>query len=168
MKFNCRIFPLSCLILLWYQFFSTFDVHLQLPLHDLTLEAAWPELFIDHKGRYWDVPESISLDLSSLVSKSGLRYRLGIHKNSGHPQALNATDGEAPLSLMPGLCAKAAFSYEKSREFWREKEKPEDVTVETDKGVFWRPSYDVRLREPYSAISGIIGIFCPKMFLFFG
>ncbi|KAE8038522.1 hypothetical protein FH972_011023 [Carpinus fangiana] len=136
----------------------------KLPLHDLTLEAAWPELFIDHKGRYWDVPESISLDLSSLLSESGLRYRVGLHKNSGHPKALNATDDEAPLSLMPGLCAKAAFSYEKSRDFWREKEKEEDVIVETDKGSFWRPSYDVRLKEPHSAISGIIGGACAAWF----
>ena len=88
---------------------------LQLPYHDITLEAAWPELFIDHKGQYWDVPESISLDLSSLVSEQGLRYRVGVHKNSGHPQAVNAVNDEAPTSLMPGLCAKAAFSSAKRR-----------------------------------------------------
>ncbi|GMY22953.1 protein TRIGALACTOSYLDIACYLGLYCEROL 4, chloroplastic [Fagus crenata] len=136
----------------------------KLPNHDITLEAAWPELFIDHKGQYWDVPESISLDLSSLVSESGLRYRFGLHKNSGHPQALNANNGEAPLALMPGLCAKAAFSYEKSQDFWRQKQKLEDIKVKTDKGWFWRPSYDVRLREPHSAISGIIGGTCAAWF----
>lgn len=136
----------------------------KLPNHDITLEAAWPELFIDHKGQYWDVPESISLDLSSLVSKSGLRYRFGLHKNSGHPQALNANNGEAPLALLPGLCAKAAFSYEKGQDFWRQKEKEEDVMVKTDRGLFWRPSYDVRLNEPHSAISGIIGGTCAAWF----
>ena len=87
---------------------------MQLPYHDITLEAAWPELFVDHKGKYWDVPESISLDMSSLVSESGLRYRIGVHKNDGHPQAVNSIDDEAPTSLMPGFYAKAAFSYEKS------------------------------------------------------
>ncbi|KAL4600247.1 hypothetical protein ACB092_11G184800 [Castanea dentata] len=136
----------------------------KLPNHDITLEAAWPELFIDHKGQYWDVPESISLDLSSLVSKSGLRYRFGLHKNSGHPQALDANNGEAPLALLPGLCAKAAFSYEKGRDFWRQKEKEEDVMVKTDRGLFWRPSYDERLKEPHSAISGIIGGTCAAWF----
>ena len=135
---------------------------MQLRNHDITLEAAWPELFIDHKGQYWDVPESISLDLSSLVSESGLRYRFGLHKNSGHPQALNANNVEAPLALLPGLCAKAAFSYEKGQDFWRQKEKEEDVMVKTDRGLFWRPSYDVRLNEPHSAISGIIGNFLLK------
>ncbi|KAL6124588.1 hypothetical protein ACLB2K_077100 [Fragaria x ananassa] len=129
----------------------------KLPYHDITLEAAWPELFIDHKGQYWDVPESISLDLSSLVSEQGLRYRVGVHKNSGHPQAVNAVNDEAPTSLMPGLCAKAAFSYEKRRDLWRQKETQNDLMVKTNKGWFWRPSYDVRLKEPHAAVSGIFG-----------
>lgn len=130
---------------------------MQLPYHDITLEAAWPQLFIDHKGQYWDVPESISLDLLSLVSESGLRYRFGIHKNSGLPQAVNGVNADVPHALMPGLCTKAAFSYEKSRDFWRRKQKREDIIEKTDKGLFWRPSYDVRLAEPHAAISGIIG-----------
>ncbi|KAM1018862.1 hypothetical protein ACFX2I_040311 [Malus domestica] len=78
----------------------------QLYYHDITLEAAWPELFVDHKGKYWDLPESISLDMSSLVSESGLQYRIGVHKNI---QAVNSVDGEAPTSVMPGFCAKDAF-----------------------------------------------------------
>ncbi|KAG8363480.1 hypothetical protein BUALT_Bualt19G0026800 [Buddleja alternifolia] len=132
-----------------------------LPNHDITLEAAWPELFIDHKGKYWEVPESISLDCSSLISDSGLRYRFGVHKNSGHPQAVNpAIDAETPLALLPGMCAKAAFSYEKSKDFWRQKETKEDVLIETDKGQFWRPAYDIRLREAHAAVSGIIGGTC--------
>ncbi|KAG2669095.1 hypothetical protein I3760_14G018900 [Carya illinoinensis] len=135
----------------------------QLPLHDVTLEAAWPELFRDHKGQYWEVPESISLDISSLVSDSGFRYRFGLHKNRGHPQALNATNGEAPSTLMPGLCAKAAISYEQSHDFWR-KEEGEDVMVETELGTVVRPSYDVQLREPFSALSGIIGGTCAAWF----
>ncbi|KAK9274017.1 hypothetical protein L1049_018831 [Liquidambar formosana] len=129
----------------------------KLPDHDITLEAAWPELFIDRNGGYWNVPESISLDLSSLVSESGLRYRFGVHKSSGHPQAVSATNGKAPDALMPGLCGKAAFSYEKSRDIWREKETQKDLMMKTDKGSFFRPAYDVRLREPHATISGIIG-----------
>ncbi|XP_077235193.1 TRIGALACTOSYLDIACYLGLYCEROL-like protein [Tasmannia lanceolata] len=128
--------------------------------HDLTLEAAWPDLFIDSKGTYWDVPVSVSLDLASLVSESGLRYRFGIHKNSGHPRALNASCGDIPLTLMPGLCAKAAFSYEKSRDIWRQKEKKKDMIVETAKGRAWWLSYDTRLQEPHAAISGLVGGTC--------
>lgn len=129
----------------------------QLPNHDITLEAAWPELFVDHKGNYWDVPESISLDCASVVSESGLRYRFGLHKNRGKPLSGNQLDDEAPPALMPGLCAKAAFSYEKSRDIWRRREKKEDFIVKTKRGELWRPAYDVRLKEPHLAISGIIG-----------
>ncbi|KAK6143015.1 hypothetical protein DH2020_023363 [Rehmannia glutinosa] len=132
----------------------------KLPDHDITLEATWPELFIDHKGKYWEVPESISLDCSSLVSESGLRYRFGLHKNSGLPQAVDSINAPTPLALLPGLCAKAAFSYEKSKDLWRQKETKEDNTVETEKGQFSLPSYDIRLKEPHAAISGIIGGTC--------
>lgn len=134
----------------------TFNIF-QFPNHDVILEAAWPQLFIDHKGQYWNVPESISLDMLSLVSESGFRYRFGIHKNSGHPQALNGTNADVPAALMPGLGAKAAFSYEKSRDFWRQKQRQQDMYEKTDKGIFWWPPYDVRLGQPHAAISGIIG-----------
>ncbi|KAG9453006.1 hypothetical protein H6P81_005910 [Aristolochia fimbriata] len=132
----------------------------QLPYHDVALEAAWPELFLDSKGGYWDMPSLVSLDLSSHASDLGLRYRVGLHKNIGHPQALNATCGDVPSALMPGLCAKAAFSYEKSKDFWRLKERKEDVEINTENGRFWWFSYDKRLKEPHAAISGIIGATC--------
>lgn len=141
-----------------------FSLFWQLPNHDITVEAAWPELFVDQKGNYWDVPESISVDCGSVVSESGLRYRLGLHKNRGKPIAGNHLDGEAPPALMPGLCAKAAFSYEKSRDIWRSREKKEDCIVKTIFGEIWRPAYDVRLKEPYLAVSGIIGtVLCLKI-----
>ncbi|KAK4416099.1 hypothetical protein Salat_2717300 [Sesamum alatum] len=132
----------------------------KLPDHDITLEAAWPQLFIGHKGKYWEVPESISVDCSSLISESGLRYRFGIHKNSGRPQSVDSVDAQTPLALLPGVCAKAAFSYQKSKDLWRQKETKEDVIIETEKGQFWRPSYDIRLKDPHAAISGIIGGTC--------
>ncbi|KAB2614562.1 protein TRIGALACTOSYLDIACYLGLYCEROL 4 [Pyrus ussuriensis x Pyrus communis] len=136
----------------------------KLPYHDITLEAAWPELFVDHKGKYWDVPESISLDMSSLVSKSGFRYHIGVHKNSGHPQAVNSIDDEAPTSLMPGFGAKAAFSYEKSEDLWRQNETRKDIMIQKEKGLFWRPSYDVRLKEPHAAVYGVFGGGCTACF----
>ncbi|KAL5795131.1 hypothetical protein ACOSP7_003725 [Xanthoceras sorbifolium] len=134
-----------------------FMLYQKLPDHDITLEAAWPQLFIDHKGGYWDVPEAVSLSVSSLISDSGFRYRFGLQKNSGHPQSVNGINGEAPAALMPGLCAKAAFSYEQSKDIWRQKETKDDLIVTTDKGQFWRPAYDLRLKEPHSTISAIIG-----------
>nr|GMD65164.1 protein TRIGALACTOSYLDIACYLGLYCEROL 4, chloroplastic [Ipomoea batatas] len=128
----------------------------QLSDHDVTLEAAWPERFIDHKGRYWDIPESISLDCSSLDDLTGWKYRFGIHKNSGQPVAVDNTDDAVHPALMPGLCAKVAFSYEKHKDLWREVEREKDVLIRTEKGLFFRPAYDVRLREPHAKISGII------------
>ncbi|KNA24076.1 hypothetical protein SOVF_018320 [Spinacia oleracea] len=130
----------------------------KLPYHDITFNAAWPELFIDSEGRYWNVPESISLDCSSMVSESGLRYRFGVHKNGGKPEAVvSSTDSDAPAALLPGLCAKAAFSYEKSKDLWRQKETDEDLIIKTEMGKFWRPAYDVRLKEPHASISAFIG-----------
>ncbi|TQD69971.1 hypothetical protein C1H46_044496 [Malus baccata] len=94
--------------------------------------------------------------MSSLVSESGLWYRIGVHKNI---QAVNSVDGEAPTSLMPGFCAKAAFSYEKSQDLWRQNETRKDIMIQKEKGWFWRPSYDVCLKEPHSSVSGIFGNF---------
>ncbi|CAJ1948859.1 unnamed protein product [Sphenostylis stenocarpa] len=125
-------------------------VYHKLPDHDLTLEAAWPQLFVDHKGKYWDVPQSLSVDMSSLLSPFGLRYRIGIHKNGGNPQQVNATDANPPLSLLPGLCVKAAISYEKIKYFWRDK-------VAVEEGNEEMTPYDVRLGEPHSAVFGTIG-----------
>lgn len=137
--------------------FLTFYRLKQLPNHDVTLEAAWPDLFIDKNGKYWDVPSSLSLDVASLVSDSGLRYRFGLHKSSGHPRPLNSSDSDEkiPLALMPGFCAKAAFSYEKNKDFWREKDK--DSGSNHEKEMPWLSSYDERLKEPHASISGILG-----------
>ncbi|XP_068650873.1 protein TRIGALACTOSYLDIACYLGLYCEROL 4, chloroplastic [Aristolochia californica] len=132
----------------------------QLPYHDVSLEAAWPELFLDSKGGYWDLPSSVSLDLSSHASESGLRYRIGLHKSSGQPQAFSATSADVPPALMPGLCANAAVCYEKSKDLWRQRETRKDVEIKTEKGRFRWLSYDRRLREPHAAISGIIGATC--------
>ncbi|KAG7574901.1 hypothetical protein ISN44_As09g030510 [Arabidopsis suecica] len=126
--------------------------------HDLTVEAAWPDLFLDNKGRFWDVPESLNVDVSSLVPESGLRYRFGLHKSRGNPQPVNpaaaGSGSDAPTSLMPGLCAKAAVSYKANRDLWRPQEK-EDNTEEEDTPKFL--PYDLRLKEPHAAISGIVG-----------
>ncbi|MED6111634.1 hypothetical protein PIB30_053984 [Stylosanthes scabra] len=136
-------------------------VYHKLPEHDLTFEAAWPQLFVDHKGKYWDVPESISADLSTVVSESGIRYHIGIHKNGGNPRAVNATDGSPPLPLLPGVCAKAAVTYEMSKDFWREKTEPvEEDIFDWDWNNRKPTPYDSRLAEPHGAISGSMGGSC--------
>ncbi|GAB2270844.1 hypothetical protein Dimus_005708 [Dionaea muscipula] len=127
----------------------------KLPSHDITVEAAWPELFVDNSGKYWHVPESLSLDLASLVSDSGLRYRFGIHSNRGQPRPVFPITGDAPPALMPGLCTKAAFSYQKSKDLWRQKASEEDLILKRNFGT-----YDLWLQEPHAAVSSIIGGAC--------
>lgn len=137
----------------------------KLPNHDVSLEAAWPELFVDSNGKYWEMPESLSLDCLSLVSELGLRYRFGIHKNGGYAKAVDSFDGEPPSSLSPGVGAKAAFSYEKSRDLWRKPETKEDLgLVKTKRGDFRNAAYDLRMKEPHAAISGIFGGTCEAWF----
>jgi len=59
--------------------------------------------------------------------------------------------------LLLGVCAKAAFSYEKSKDLsWRPKKKPDDGIIETDDEEFLFP-YDVRLEKPHASISSVIG-----------
>lgn len=143
-----------------------FLMYHQLPGHDITFEAAWPELFIDSKEKYWEVPESMSLDCSSVISDFGVRYRYGLHKNAGHPKAIDSSTDEAPVSLLQGFCAKAAISLERSFEFWREKETKEDKIIDTPAAKFRNNANDSRLKEPHASISGIIGATCASWFSF--
>ncbi|CAN1156854.1 Protein TRIGALACTOSYLDIACYLGLYCEROL 4, chloroplastic [Linum perenne] len=134
----------------------------QLPEHDITFEAALPEMFVDNrKGvcSYWDVAHSLSLDMSSIPNKSGFLYRFGLHGIAGHPINTVDTQTEVPSALIPGLCGKAACSYQKTRDFWRIKEfNQDDLDDEDDPPL--SESYDVHLSEPHSALSGIIGATC--------
>lgn len=136
----------------------------KLPNHDVTLEAAWPELYVERNGTYWEVPSSASLDVSSLISESGFRYRFGLHKNNGNPAAINSSHCDIPLSLMPGICAKAAFSIEKSRDIWKESEETVSEERKSEKKPAWLIPYDIQLKDPHATISAIIGGTCEAWF----
>uniref|UniRef100_A0A0E0C004 Protein TRIGALACTOSYLDIACYLGLYCEROL 4, chloroplastic n=1 Tax=Oryza meridionalis TaxID=40149 RepID=A0A0E0C004_9ORYZ len=120
-----------------------------LPHQNITLEASWPGLFIDKKGVYWDVPLSLSADLASVGSKSGLSYHVLLQQNSGEPKCFGGGEetSDVPVALLPGLCAKAAVSIKKSIDVWRKKE---------DKLKNVQP-YDLFLSEPHVSFTGIIG-----------
>ncbi|KAL3615494.1 hypothetical protein CASFOL_041155 [Castilleja foliolosa] len=60
------------------------------------------------------------------------RYRFGCIKTAPFHRLLLVQLILTPVSLLPGLRAKAAFSYEKSKE---------DVLIESENGEVWRPSY---------------------------
>ncbi|KAB2595276.1 protein TRIGALACTOSYLDIACYLGLYCEROL 4 [Pyrus ussuriensis x Pyrus communis] len=102
---------------------------------------------------------SIKLSTEGHGEKKGRRNKLMLfHK------AVNSIDDEAPPSLMPGFCAKAAFSYEKSQDLWSQNETRKDIMIQKEKGLFWRPSYDVRLKEPHAAVYGVFGGSCTAWF----
>ncbi|KAK3160017.1 hypothetical protein QOZ80_1BG0054200 [Eleusine coracana subsp. coracana] len=122
--------------------------HHKLPHQNLTFQASWPGLFIDKEGAYWDVPLSLSADLASVGSSSGLSYHLLLQQNSGEPKCFGG-DGtsDVPIALLPGLCAKAAISIKKSIDVWRRKE---------DKLKNVQP-YDVFLSDSHVSFTGIVG-----------
>ncbi|GJN06147.1 hypothetical protein PR202_ga23847 [Eleusine coracana subsp. coracana] len=118
-----------------------------LPHQNLTFQASWPGLFVDKEGAYWDVPLSLSADLASVGSSSGLSYHLLLQQNSGEPKCFGG-DGtsDVPIALLPGLCAKAAISIKKSIDVWRRKE---------DKLKNVQP-YDVFLSDSHVSFTGIV------------
>lgn len=112
------------------------------------MEAVSPGLFVDKNGTYWDVPLSMAVDLASVDSGSGLSYHFCLQHNSGEPKRFGGKQtSEAPMSLLPGLCAKAAISIKKSIDFWRKKE---------GKLKLVQP-YDALLSNPHVSGLGIIG-----------
>jgi len=97
------------------------------------------------------VPLSLSADLASVGSSSGLSYHLLLQQNSGDPKCFGSdkTD-DVPIALLPGLCAKAAISIKKSIDAWRKKE---------DKLKNVQP-YDIFLSDSHVSLTGIVGK-CP-------
>ncbi|CAO2203048.1 unnamed protein product [Urochloa humidicola] len=123
-------------------------LHHKLPHQNVTFEASWPGLFVDKKGVYWDVPLSLSADLASVGSSSGLSYHLLLQQNSGEPKCFGGDEtNDVPIALLPGLCAKAAVSIKKSIDAWRKNE---------DKLKNVQP-YDVFLSDSHVSFTGIVG-----------
>ncbi|KAK7412986.1 hypothetical protein VNO78_04791 [Psophocarpus tetragonolobus] len=126
--------------------------HHKFPDHDLTVEAFYPDLFVDKNGNYWDVPFSMAVDLASVTtSDSSTAYHLGAHYTSGLPKQFeniqNQNDRVLPPTLLPGLAFKSAFSYRKKLDIWRS-EAPKLKLVQP---------YDIFLSNPHVSASGIIG-----------
>ena len=121
---------------------------LQFLHHNLTVEAAWPELFVDHVGTYWDVPFSMAIDLASVASDSGGSYHFCVNHNAGQPKQHEGqlTSG-VPMTLLPGLSIRNAFSFKKNVDIWRSKA-PKLKMVQP---------FDILLSNPHISASGILG-----------
>lgn len=89
--------------------------------HDILLDAAWNDKCVDRRGKYWNVGETVSLDLQSHASSSGLRYRAGVHRSSGvrsEPSGEPATP--LPFGALAGICGRAAVFWEKEKDLWKD------------------------------------------------
>lgn len=127
-----------------------FSLFMQLRGHNLTLETAWPGLFVDRSGTYWDVPLSMAIDFASVSSDSGLSYHFCLQHNSGKPRHFGGDETtRIPSSLLPGLCARAALSFKKNFFFWRKK----------DGKLKMVQPYDILLSDPHISSSEVIGKF---------
>ncbi|KAK8495532.1 hypothetical protein V6N12_066092 [Hibiscus sabdariffa] len=63
------------------------------PQHNLTIDAAWPALFVDKEtGDYWDVPFSMALDLASLPSDCGPSFICVYTITMGHQSNFKNVD----------------------------------------------------------------------------
>lgn len=119
------------------------------------MEALSPGLYVDSSGTYWDVPSSVAVDLASLAPESGPSYHFCMQYNTGSPEQLEAPQAsEVPAALLPGLCLKSAFSYQKNFEIWRS-------SAPKLKRVL---PYDAFLSNPHISASGIVGKILPHNF----
>eukprot|EP00850_Spirogloea_muscicola_P007199 SM000036S13243 [mRNA] locus=s36:87267:89266:+ [translate_table: standard] len=120
----------------------------KLKKHDVTVEAAWHERCVNREARYWDVPRVVALDLASMGAPLGFRYRLGVLRSSGVPQASESLQEAAvavPWGALPGTRAQAALSVEREVFLWRDRSKREG-----------RP-YNLLAARPRLMLAGILG-----------
>ncbi|KAM3323993.1 protein TRIGALACTOSYLDIACYLGLYCEROL 4, chloroplastic isoform X1 [Capsicum chacoense] len=124
-------------------------LHHKFPHHNLVMEAAWPGLFVDGNGRYWDVPLSLALDLASTTLDSGASYHLFFNSCAGSPRQYEGQLGDElpPAALLPGFTAKGVVSLKKNIDLWQS---------EASMLKMVQP-YDMFLSNPHISASWILG-----------
>ncbi|KAH0732986.1 hypothetical protein KY289_004174 [Solanum tuberosum] len=125
-------------------------LHHKFPHHNLTMEAAWPGLFVDGNGSYWDVPFSLALDLASTTLDSGASYHLFFNNCAGSPKQYEGQHSDElppPAALLPGFTAKGVVSLKKNIYLWRS---------EASMLKMVQP-YDIFLSNPHISASWILG-----------
>lgn len=146
-------FSLACSTLKYFMqnyFYIRFFPFFQFPHHNLTMEAAWPGLFVDGNGSYWDVPFSLALDLASTTLDSGASYHLFFNNCAGSPKQYEGQHSDElppPAALLPGFTAKGVVSLKKNIDLWRS---------EASMLKMVQP-YDIFLSNPHISASWILG-----------
>ncbi|XP_004229046.1 protein TRIGALACTOSYLDIACYLGLYCEROL 4, chloroplastic [Solanum lycopersicum] len=118
--------------------------------HNLTMEAAWPGLFVDGNGSYWDVPFSLALDLASATLNSGASYHLFFNNCAGSPKQYEGQHSDElppPAALLPGFTAKGVVSLKKNIDLWRSEASMQKMVQ----------PYDIFLSNPHISASWILG-----------
>ncbi|KAG6428250.1 hypothetical protein SASPL_112501 [Salvia splendens] len=115
--------------------------------HNLTVEASSPSLFVDDDGNYWDVPFTLAMDVGSIAPHSATSCHFCISHNAGSPRPLTPSQISPPPTLLPGLSAKSAFSFNKHFDIWKS---------EAPKARMVQP-YDILLSNPHVSASTILG-----------
>ncbi|KAL1548274.1 protein TRIGALACTOSYLDIACYLGLYCEROL 4, chloroplastic-like [Salvia divinorum] len=121
--------------------------HHKFPNHNLTVEASSPSLFLDDDGNYWDVPFTLAMDVGSIAPHSATSCHFCISHNAGSPRPLTPSQIPPPPTLLPGLSAKSAFSFNKHFDIWKS---------EAPKARMVQP-YDILLSNPHVSASTILG-----------
>uniref|UniRef100_A0A3Q7EEF4 Protein TRIGALACTOSYLDIACYLGLYCEROL 4, chloroplastic n=1 Tax=Solanum lycopersicum TaxID=4081 RepID=A0A3Q7EEF4_SOLLC len=117
------------------------------------MEAAWPGLFVDGNGSYWDVPFSLALDLASATLNSGASYHLFFNNCAGSPKQYEGQHSDElppPAALLPGFTAKGVVSLKKNIDLWRSEASMQKMVQ----------PYDIFLSNPHISASWILGLNC--------
>lgn len=131
-------------------FYIRFFPFFQFLHHNLTMEAAWPGLFVDGNGSYWDVPFSLALDLASATLNSGASYHLFFNNCAGSPKQYEGQHSDElppPAALLPGFTAKGVVSLKKNIDLWRSEASMQKMVQ----------PYDIFLSNPHISASWILG-----------
>ena len=93
---------------------------MQLGSHDLVMRTAWNDRAVDRRGRYWNIPETVSVDLSSR-GLSGIGYRAGVYHSSGVKDTSEEEGASLPIGATGGTCGRAAIFLEKEIDIWKDR-----------------------------------------------
>ena len=129
----------------------------QLDQHQILLEAAYHECFLDRESGYWEVPQTVSADVASRGALGGLRYRVGVHHSAGTPlRCVEEAVLKVPQGTLPGLRIQAAVSLEKSVNLWK---------GESNRSL--KKSYSFLEARPCICLSGVLGNLTVPISIFF-
>lgn len=117
----------------------------KLQQHEILMEGAWNDTCVDARGQYWNVPQTLSVDVVSAGLSSGIRYRAGVCHSTGVGEPLGQAAIEVPLDALAGTRARIAVSVENQVNLWKGARKT------------FSKRYNHLASQPHVTVSCIIG-----------